>query len=132
MAEFTDVEISALDENRTYSTDKDQGLYEVFFELSAAPAYKWRRLFLSECARRKAANNDTWRNVRIEERFIVITAPLDEVQKTHHKNLVADVKTANANYRAWLDRMAARQAEIFAEEEAEQKKIADLKKKLKL
>jgi hypothetical protein len=132
MAEFEDIEIVALDENQTYSTDKSLGIYDVYFALSASPAYKWRRLFLAACAGRKASRKDTWRNVWIDGRYIVISAPLDEVQKVHHKNLIEDVKQANTNYRAFLDKMAKRQAEIFAEEENELKKITDLKKKLKL
>ena len=132
MAEFTDVEIIALDENQTFQADKALELFTVYFELSSAPSYKWRRFFLTECAKRKAAKKDMWRDTRIEGKYIVISAPLDEIQKVHHKNLVADVKQSNANYRAWLDRMAQKQDEIFAEEEREQQKIADLKKKLKL
>jgi hypothetical protein len=132
MAEFTDIEIVALDENQTFNTDKSLDLYDVYFALSDTPAYKWRRLFLAACAGRKAAKKETWRNISIDGRYIIITAPLDEVQKVHHKNLIADVKQANTDYRKWLDGMAKRQAEMFAEEEKELAKITDLKKKLKL
>lgn len=125
--QFDDIRLVDLDENKTHRLDPTDAMYYVYLKLSARPPRKWSRFFNSI---RAQPRHESWRDAWVEDDYIVIHAPLAEVDDLHIQFLLEDVRTANEQYRAFLSEAGAQSQSIQDAMENERKQIESLKNKL--
>lgn len=81
------IELKAVDMGKTSNPDQNYALYNVYFELTSEPDSVWIDIF-------KIVWSQIWysmkRKVRIENKYLIIYSPLDEIEKYH----IAHLKTA--------------------------------------
>ena len=125
--QFEDIRIIDLDTNRTYNPDPVKKLYNVYLKLSAPPPADWAQIFDSE---RQFPRHSMWRHAWVEGLYIVVHAPLEEIEKCHLPDLREDVQKTNSKYRAYLTQKAAAEVEEGAFRGREREEIDELRKKL--
>ncbi|TGL45675.1 toll/interleukin-1 receptor domain-containing protein [Leptospira meyeri] len=99
LEEFNDITIVGADKQRTQISRPGTKLYNVYLELSEQPPRKWIELFNSE---RDFPRHSMWRNARINDKYIIIECPLNELEQYHLKDLKEDVMKSNSKYRGIL------------------------------
>ncbi|EOQ90720.1 TIR domain protein [Leptospira yanagawae serovar Saopaulo str. Sao Paulo = ATCC 700523] len=96
---FNDITIVGADKQRTQISRPGTKLYNVYLELSEQPSRKWIELFNSE---RDFPRHSMWRNARINDKYIIIECPLNELEQYHLRDLKEDVMKSNSKYRGIL------------------------------
>ncbi|WP_293367485.1 toll/interleukin-1 receptor domain-containing protein [Nevskia sp.] len=105
--EFTDIEITGVDKDRTYNPDPQKALFNVYFTLSAYPPQDWGDIFEAE---RRFPRHTMWRKAWVEGNSIAVYCVPDEVKKYHLGDIKTDVASSNAKYREYLHRRETRRA----------------------
>ncbi|PEU28638.1 hypothetical protein CN532_11475 [Bacillus wiedmannii] len=100
---FENIRVISVDKGKTYNPDKEKTLYNVYFNLSNFPSREWVEIFEVE---RRFPRHSMWRKAWVEENYMVIHCPLDEVKKFHYKDVLQDVDNTNARYRSFLKQQA--------------------------
>jgi hypothetical protein len=126
--QFEDIRIVGMDGAKTHNPDPSKLLYNIYFRLSKHPSSEWAQLFEQE---HHFPRHSMWRRARIEGEFIVLHAPLSEVDEHHLSYLKEDVENANSKYQQYLQKKLARDEQQKAEEEQERQRVEDLKNTLK-
>lgn len=127
MPEFQDIDIIDLDEGRTHNPDPTYLLYNVYLKLSASPSPAWQEIFDGE---RRFPRHSMWRRAWIEGAYIVVYAPLEEIEKHHLPDLKEDVRNTNLKYREYLAHKARLEAQEQTHKDQERGKIRALKHQL--
>lgn len=130
MTEFTDIKIVDLDQDRTYNPDTSRLLYNVYFKLSTSPPPAWQEIFDAE-RRSQRHRHSMLRRAWIEGSYIVVHAPLEEIEEYHLPDLKEDVKNTNLKYREYLTQKAKLEAQQQVHQKQEQKKISSLRDNLR-
>lgn len=117
---FIDLRIVGVDKNRTHNPDESMALYDVYLQLSADPPEHWDDLFGEQ---RRFPRHSMWRRAWVEDGFIVVHCPLEELQRYHLADLKEDVAETNKKYRALLEqsRRQHTRAQQRADEERRRK-----------
>jgi hypothetical protein len=113
---FTDIAITQIDETRTVLGVPGTSIYHVHLTLSAAPSRKWTEFFN---ASRSFPRHSMWRKAWISGVYVVVEAPIAEMESYHIRDVKQDMEEANTKYRAYLKREAEEQAQREAAENAE-------------
>ena len=127
MPEFQDIVIIDLDENRTYNPDPSRLLYNIFLKLSASPPPAWQEIFDGE---RRFPRHSMWRRAWVAGSYIVVHAPLEEIEEHHLPDLREDVQNTNLKYRAYLAHKAKVEDQEHARKGREQGEIKNLRRRL--
>lgn len=127
LADFEDIQIVDLDEERTHKPDQSYALFNMYLKLSADPPTEWRQIFEAE---RRFPRHTMWRRAWIEGDYIVIYCVPEELERYHLKDLKEDFRNANRKYREYLTKLAREQARERHKEQIEQEQISDIKRRL--
>ena len=123
MNQFVDIRITGFDETKTHNPDKSKCMYDIYFNLSASPPSIWNDMFKAE---RRFPRHTMWRRARVVGSYIVVHATLKETEM-HLDDLRTDVANSNQHYREYLERQAQKEAQHKAHEDAEKKKLLEVK-----
>ena len=121
-----EIRIVGLNTDKTRRTLGSYTVYQVYFELSAAPPAAWRDIFGRE-----------WKDLNpkqeagIDGRFLVMHCPLQEIASTHLPALKKAVAAANVAYKQYAREQVTqeeRQADVWKQE---RKVVEDMAKSLR-
>lgn len=129
LADFEDIHIVGLDENRSNKPNAKSPMQNIFLKLSGPPPSEWKQIFEAE---RRFPRHTMWRTASIEEQYIVIFCVPEELEKYHFSDLQQDVTNSNDKYRHYLMQLAQKEAKERNKEQEEQEKLKMLKKRLGL
>ena len=73
-------------------------VYQVYFELSAAPPPAWGTLFDAEWKALNAAHPNIWEAATIDRRFLIMRCPLKDVAPLYFAVLKKAIVETNAKY----------------------------------
>ena len=126
MAEWQDIHITDLDEQRSARIEPVSAMWRFYFTLSAQAPTAWQQIFKKG---REFPRHSLWRKAKATNRHIVLEAPLDEIER-HKSDLDEDMAYTNAAYRKHLE--AVHQQKMREEEEAQDDHslLHDLRQKL--
>jgi hypothetical protein len=124
-AEFTDIRIVGLDEDRTTRADPTQPLYDVHFVLSAAAPAGWGQILQARLGPRGIDGRRAWP----QSRYIVVRCAIDEVERVLAA-LRPLVEAANRECRAWSAAVDRARLEGEALDRQERQKLRDVKARL--
>jgi len=124
-ASHPEIRILGLNTDKTRRTLGSYTVYQVYFELSAAPPSAWRDIF-----GREWKDLNPTQEAGIDGRFLVMHCPLQEIAATHLPALKKAVEAANVAYRQYAQEQVSqeeRQADVWRQE---RKAVEDLAKSL--
>ena len=127
-SDFTDITITDLDAEQTRQSDTAPGLRQMVLTLSAQPTAEWTQIFEAE---RQFPRHSMWRRAWIEGPAIVIDCVPEELEKYHLRDLQQDVANTNQKYREFLTKVEAQNQREKKAREEEDKRLNELKKRLK-
>lgn len=93
MVTFEDIRIVALDENLTTNPDPSKLLYDIHLKLSARPTYEWSELFAQNW---RFPSHSLWHRAWVSGNYVVINAPLSELEETHFPSLKEVIQETNS------------------------------------
>lgn len=126
MADWQDIHITDLDEQRSKRIDLDKAKWRFYFKLSAKAPKAWQQLFEQG---RRSPRHTLWRRARATDRHIVLEAPPDEVEM-HKSDLDEDMAYTNAAYRKHLEAVQQQKAREEAAAQDDRSLLHDLRQKL--
>jgi hypothetical protein len=98
----TEVWIVGLNKDKTRKTNGSYTSYQVYFELSEAPAAIWRDIF-----GREWNDVNTLHDAKVDGRFLVISCPLVEIASIHLPGLKKAVAASNSAYIQYVSEQLA-------------------------
>lgn len=126
--EFKAIMLEGADEERTCIGIEGTGVYHVYLKLSADPPDEWNQLFEQE---RQFARHSMWRRAWVEDRYIIVEAPLEEMSRYHIRDVTEDIKNANEKYQVLLARQRRQQEQFKDADTLEREKVKRELAKLK-
>jgi hypothetical protein len=127
MADFNDIRIVGLDEERTTRADPGQPLYDVHFVLSAEAPAAWGWIAQSHLGRKGIAGRKAWP----QSKFVVARCKIEEVERVFDA-LRPILETVNREYRDWSAATERTRLEQEAFDRQEAQKLRDVKTRLGL
>lgn len=128
-ADFEDLQIVGLDEERSYKPDPSKLLFNLYLRLSNTPPPEWQQIFEAE---RRFPRHTMWRRAWVDGSYIVIHCVPDELEKYHLADLREDVNRANHKYRQYLTELLSQEARRIGDERKEREQLSQLKQRLNL
>jgi hypothetical protein len=125
-AEFADIRIVGLDEERTTRADPSEPLYDVHFVLSAQPPVGWAKFVRSSIGPRGIAGRQGWPL----SKYFVVRCAVGEVERVLaalHPILAA----TNRQYREWATAQEEARVQEEAFDERERQKLRELNTRLR-
>jgi hypothetical protein len=105
LGSFEDIHIVEVDKARTYKSDEESALYNVYLKLSAVPPGEWTQIFDAE---REFPRHSMWRRAWIESDYVVVYCIPEEMKQYHLRDVKQDVANSNGKYREYLMRVERR------------------------
>ncbi|MGE3062976.1 MAG: hypothetical protein AB7T10_05015 [bacterium] len=86
------IELKSIDKIKTFNPDKNYALYNVYIELTETPDQIWMEIF-------KIIWSQIWYSMKrkawIENNYLIIHSPLDEIEKYHIQFLKKAIELTN-------------------------------------
>ncbi len=127
LVQLTDIQITSLDDERSYKPDPSKLLYNMYLKLSSTPSMEWQEIFDAE---RRFPRHSMWRRAWIEGEYVVIHCVPTELEQYHLKDLRQDVQTTNSKCRQYLTERAQEEAKKDQKEKEEREQLSSLKRRL--
>ncbi len=125
-AEFADIRVVGLDDERSTRADPALSLFDVHFQLSALPPIGWSRFVRGALEAHGVAGRQGWAH----SRFFVVRCAIDEVEAVLNALRPLFVQV-NQAYREWAAREAHARADEAAFDQRFGDQLRDLKSQLK-
>jgi len=125
--EFTPINITGINQSKTYKPRTEKDLYNVYFELSSVPPIEWQRIFERVW---KSSLYSMFRRTWVEDGYIVMYCGIGEIEKYHKEQLNKKVEETNALYKSYLDSTRREQKDFQEKEKAEKEKVRDALSKI--
>ena len=120
-----DIRIVGLNTDKTRRTLGSYTVYQVHFELSGAPPSAWRDIF-----GREWKDLNPTQEAGIDERFLVMHCPLQEIGATHLPALKKAVRATNVAYKQFAREQVTKEERQADGWEQERKAVEDMAKLL--
>jgi hypothetical protein len=127
MANFNDIRIVGLDEERTTRADPLQPFYDVHFVLSADAPAAWGWIAQEQVSRKGIVGRKAWP----QSKHIVVRCRIEEVERAFTV-LRPILERVNREYRAWAAAAERTRLEQEAFDRQELQKLRDVKARLGL
>jgi hypothetical protein len=122
------IRITSLNRDKTRRTDAADPRYQVYFELSIAPLPVWRTIFRREWKALSQTRPELSLDVNVDNRFLVVHCPLQEVAGIYLPALKKAVDETNKAYGKYADNAEAEhqhRSDIWTEERKAVDDVAD-------
>jgi hypothetical protein len=94
-----EIQIVGLNKDLTRETKKADWRYEVCFDLSGIPSPDWTKILLREWKRLNPTEPRLWNRITINNRYLVMCWPPQEIAQKHLPVLKLAVTVANKTHR---------------------------------
>lgn len=125
-AEFADIRIVGLDEERTTRADPREPLYDVHFVLSAPPPVGWAKFVRASIGTRGIVGRQGWP----QSKYFVVRCAIGEVAKALAA-LGPILGATNRQYREWAAAQEGARVEEEMFDRCERRKLRELKAQLR-
>ena len=126
MESVPEIRIVGLNTDKTRKTVGSNTVYQVYFELSRKPPLAWRDIF-----GQKWKDLNPTQEAGIDERFLVMHCPLQEVATTHLPALKRAVEATNVEYKQFAREQVREEEHLADVWKEERKTVEDMAKTLK-
>ena len=125
------IRITRLNTDKTRKTNEADIRYQVYFELSGAPVQQWRAIFEQEWKALNRIQPQLSLDVNVDNRFLVIHCPLQEIADIYLPALKKAVDATNKSYGKYSHDAAIEQHHRDDIWTQERKTVDDVAKSLK-
>lgn len=125
---FTDIQITGLNVDKTQPSHKASGLRHMYLGLSSSPPAEWVQLFDQE---RSFPRHTMWRHAWVEGSYIVVDCVPEEIEQCHLRDLRKNVKNSNEKYIEFLARSEVQKKAEEDEKQIEKTRLEQLASRLK-
>ena len=100
----TEIQIVGLNRDLTRETQKADSRYEVYFDLSGIPSPAWTKILTREWKRLNPTEPRLWDRITIENHYLVMHWPPQEIAQKHLPVLKLAVAAANKTHKKSVDK----------------------------
>jgi hypothetical protein len=102
----SEIHIVGLNRDLTRETKKADWRYEVYFDLSGIPSQAWTKILSREWKRLNPTEPRLWNRLTIDNRYLVMHWPPQEIAQKHLPILKLAVAATNKTHKRSLDKQA--------------------------
>jgi hypothetical protein len=102
----SEIHIVGLNRDLTRETKEADSRYEVYFDLSGIPSQAWTKILGREWKRLNPTEPRLWDRVKINNNYLVMYWPPQEIAQKHLPNLKLAVAATNKTHKRTLDKQS--------------------------
>jgi hypothetical protein len=125
---FEAIRITGLDIDQCHALAGAPNLLHLYLQLSDVPPSDWKAIFTRE---HSMPRGSVWREAWIEGHFILMTCPLEELERYHLEYLKEDVNNTNEKYKLLIAQQEELAARRLQAKEDEKRKLQEINNRLK-